>query len=91
MKFNERLEAARAAAEDALTRSWLINNVEVVGKFMDLSKNQVTLQRKDDGTQIEIGLSKLNKDDQKWVRDEMKVRRAKVDAEKEKARKAKKK
>jgi|GEM_PF-4156523 len=81
----------RAAAEEALFRPWMLNDIEVVAKFVGLTKNEVTLQRKDDGTSVQILMSKLSKEDQKWVREEMKVRREKETAEKEKARKAKKK
>jgi len=74
-----------------LFRPWMLNDIEVVAKFVGLTKNEVTLQRKDDGTSVQILMSKLSKEDQKWVREEMKVRREKETAEKEKARKAKKK
>jgi hypothetical protein len=46
------------------------------GSFHGLKNGQVTLEREEDQKTFDVSLSRLSKDDQKWIRDELKRRKA---------------
>lgn len=85
-KLTELVEAQRAAAEAALYRVWTDDTGEHTfeGKFLEFSGNAAKLQRKDNGKQIDVPLSRLSQADRDWIRDELKARK---DAEREKEKK----
>jgi len=72
-----RREAHRKAAEDALFREWTDSKGKslVVAKFIEYKSAHVHLERKEDGKRIEIPSTRLSKQDQEWIRDELKRRK----------------
>ena len=74
-KFNDMLKEQQEAAEQAMIRSWVIDGKEVVAKFIETAKSNAKLEVQSDGTTIEVAVSTLSKEDQKWIRDEMKKRK----------------
>lgn len=70
-------EAAQAAAEEAkLYRTWTDDSgkYHFDAKLVDLKSGVLTLEAKD-GSQREVRVSRVSKEDRDWVRDEMKKRR----------------
>ena len=73
----KKIEDEKAAAtEAALYRTWTdaTGTHKVLAKFIDFKKGKAYLQRKDSQT-IELSPSKLSKEDQEWIREEMKKRK----------------
>jgi len=66
-------EAKRSAAQ---FRKWTdaTGRFSVEAKFLEFKGGQVSLQRKGDGKVLELPMSRLDKIDQKWIRDELKRR-----------------
>ena len=75
----EQLLKMQAEAEAALFRTWTDTSGthEIIAKFLDFRNGKVRLERKDDHKQIEIANSRLSKEDQRWVRNELKSRKEK--------------
>ncbi len=69
-------KAEHVATEDALFHNWTdsAGKFSLEAKFIELKDGQVYLERKDNGKTIKIPMSRLSKEDQKWVRDELKRR-----------------
>ena len=74
-KFDDLLKEQQAAAERALIRTWVINEKEVVAKFIGTEKSIAELEVQSDGSIIEVAVSTLSKEDQKWIREELKKRK----------------
>lgn len=64
----------REAAEAAQYREWTIREDVFVGRLVEFKENLVRLERKDDQRIVETPLKDITKDDQKWVREELKRR-----------------
>jgi len=73
----KQIEDARKAAEEARYRNWTDSTGEfsIAAKFIEFKSDQVHLERKDNRKTIEVPISRLSEEDQKWVRDEIKRRR----------------
>lgn len=73
-KVDAKVAAIKQAAEDALYRQWsdATGQFKVEAKFLDVKNSQAVLHRRDTQADIEIPLSRLSTDDQKWIRDELK-------------------
>ncbi len=89
-KIDKLLESARKAAEDAQFRDWAYGDGRSLGKarFIEFKNSRVWLERRD-GSKVEVASFRLSREDQKWVRDELKRRRD--EKRKAAAKKAKKK
>jgi len=63
-------------ADDVHFRKWTDKSGERTfeGKFIEFSNNRVQLIRRDDRKPVQVAMHALSKDDQKWVRDELKKR-----------------
>jgi hypothetical protein len=66
----ERVESERAEAEAATYRTWKIGDDTFVGNFVEIKTNKVRLKNRD-GERV-TNMDSLSKDDQKWIRDEIK-------------------
>ena len=88
---DERL-AAEAAAKAASFRTWTdaTGDHRIVARFLDFKNGHVFLERKDDQKTIEVPSSRLSKEDQEWVRDELRTRKETDQKDKEAQRKGRK-
>ena len=70
---DKRWEDSRKAAEDALFRKWTdsTGKFSVAARFIEFKNARVRLERKDDGKEIDIPMSRLSKEDQEWISDEL--------------------
>jgi len=75
--LKEQVEAAEQAAERAIIRSWVIDGKEVVAKFIGSAYSNATLEVQSDETTIQVAVSTLSKEDQEWIREELKNRKKK--------------
>lgn len=74
-KFDDMLKEQQEAEERALIRTWVIAEKEVVAKFIGTEKSIAELEVQSDGSIIEVAVSTLSKEDQKWIREELKKRK----------------
>src|SRR5262249_44910416 len=93
-KFKEFIaakDAAKAAAEAALYRSWkdITGKRTIEAKFLEIKNSQVRLERKYVHKVVVLALAQLSKDDQAWVREESKKRWEEGKQERANARKVK--
>lgn len=73
-ELDELAEKAKAAAEAAQYRKWTLGEKTVVAKLLDVKNNMVRLQAKEDGELVEFRMIELNKEDQRWAREELRRR-----------------
>lgn len=77
--FDELVAKEREAAEAALFRTWTddTGTYQVVAQFLEFRGGRVHLERKDNHETIDLPMSRFSKQDQEWIRDELKRRREK--------------